>query len=213
MESLHLKNIESIHYTDDASTFSYGLNQDWYTRIWKRQAGCGPTVASTIHCYLTANRFVKQNEDCSNHKNRIELMNLMWSYITPTLSGVSNTRLFQQKFQQFTQEKQINSVFDSINIVKQKDRRLKLEKVINFISQAIAADCPIAFLNLDHGNQSEIDSWHWTIIVSITPNNSHSYDVDVLDNGTLKKLSLSSWYQTTRLGGGFVSVDYIAENI
>lgn len=213
MESLQLKNIESIHYTDDASTLSYGLNQDWYSTIWKRQAGCGPTVASTIHCYLTANRLIKQDDDCSNHKKRLKLMNLMWSYITPTFSGVSSTFLFEKKFQQFTQEKHIPSVFDSIIIVKQKNQRESLEKVINFISQAITADCPIAFLNLDHGNQTEIDSWHWTIIVGIKQNNLQSYEVDVIDNGTLKRLNLSSWYQTTRLGGGFVSVDYIADKI
>lgn len=213
MESFYLKNIESIYFADDVSPFSYGLNQEWYSTIWKRQAGCGPTIASTIHCYLTSNRSVKHGKDCSNHKQRIELMNLMWSYITPTLSGVSNIRMFQKKFQSFTQEQQIISVFDSLNVVKQKNQREPLKKVINFISQAIMADCPVAFLNLDHGNQTEIDSWHWTIIVGIAQTKTQLYEIDVLDNGTLKKLNLSSWYQTTRLGGGFVSVDYIAEKI
>ncbi len=203
-----LKNLNSIqHQNNNMSVF--GCNQNWYATAWKRQAGCGPTVAATIHGYLLLNRNLKENEGFFDQSKQLKLMNIMWSYITPSLSGVATTSRFIRHFKQFTLSKAIDSTFSSCDIVKQPSKRVALKQVIDFIMSALINDSPVAFLNLNHGNQKSIDSWHWTIIVKLTQEQDQSYIIDVLDNGDVKEINLSQWYQTTSMGGGFVVVDYV----
>jgi hypothetical protein len=83
-----------------------------------------------------------------------------------------------------------------------------LQQVVTFLAEALEKDSPVAFLNLEHGGLAELESWHWVTVISL------EYDLEakaayatILDCGTEKRVNLTSWLETTKLGGGFVSFE------
>ena len=74
-----------------------------------------------------------------------------------------------------------------------------IDEVEDYLVEAINSDYPVAFLNLNNGSENQIDSWHWTTIVSIEKEDSDIY-VNVCDEGLLKKVNLSNWIKTSNNG-------------
>ena len=63
----------------------------------------------------------------------------------------------------------------------------------------------MAFLNLCNGEEKNLDRWHWVTIISLEyAKDKNQVLANILDEGVIKKISLSLWYHTTTLGGGFV---------
>ena len=61
----------------------------------------------------------------------------------------------------------------------------------------------------DVAQLKRLDSWHWVTIISLEYVLDGSIAIlSILDGGTIKKVDLAQWFNTTALGGGFVSFDF-----
>ena len=71
---------------------------------------------------------------------------------------------------------------------------------------ALAADSPVAFLNLSHGLVKELDSWHWVTIVGLEQHGDGLMQTTILDGGREYAVDFRLWFQSTRAGGGLIYV-------
>ena len=167
--------------------YYYGGNQDWYNSYIKRLAGCGPTTASTITMYELNKNYSK--------KEFIKLMNDLWNYITPGMMGVDSVEKYQKGYDKYLKD-------NKLDISKSKVLYLDNSTIIdieNYLTEALNSNHPVAFLNLNNGSEKEIDSWHWTTIVSLEKISNNLF-VEVCDEGYLKRINLSSWLETSGRG-------------
>lgn len=184
----------------------YGGNQEWFKTNWRRISGCGPTTASAIIMY--ENRKNNRDKSIKYTKSKfIDLMNDVWNFITPIKGkGVNTIELFFEGFEKYIKEKQnkkIKPIF--MKVAKKFEDRPKNKEVFKFLYEAIEKDYPIAFLNLDNGQESKLHKWHWVTIVGILYDDlNDKLEVTIADEGLLKKINLGLWLKTTKDEGGFV---------
>lgn len=202
-----ITNPDWLKITDEATKNMYfGCDQNWYHSEWQRRAGCGPSVASNIFHYLTHSKPLLDNvQNQDNKETFVTLMEGMWKYVTPKLLGVHTTKIFYKGFMSFSKIQGLNMEYACFNVPKRKAARRKLSNLLVFLEEAISKDTPVAFLNLQNGEEKNLDSWHWVTIISIefTEDRDNLFAV-IYDGGITKKINLSLWYDTTMLGGGFV---------
>ena len=171
----------------------YGGNQEWYKTYLKRLSGCGPTTASNIVMYE-----IRKNNISFNKNDFLRLMNSMWNYITPGIMGVNKADMYIKGFNKYIENHDINLNnykhyhFDKNNINK--------DELYNFLKTALEDDHPIAFLNLDNGNEYLLEAWHWVMIVGI----DKDLKTTICDNGYLKEIDLNLWIDTTNSYGDFI---------
>lgn len=191
---------------DKTNKIYYGCDQEWFTSEWQRLSGCGPTTASNIVLYLNHKSNILGLEKTFDNKDDcLSLMQEVWEYVTPTIKGVHTTELFYKSLQTYFKHKNINTVYNFINIPKGKSLRPDLYEIINFIEIAFSKDVPVAFLNLSNGKEKNLDPWHWVTVISIDYTEDKNFaSVNILDEGQVKKIDLSLWHSTTKQGGGFV---------
>ena len=91
----------------------------------------------------------------------------------------------------------------SLDIPEEIADRPAREAVRDFLLTALAADCPVAFLNLNNGKVTNLDRWHWVTLVAADP---ERLMVTMLDQGRRVDIDLALWLETTTLGGGFVAL-------
>lgn len=176
----------------------YGCNQEWYKKPWQRMAGCGPTVATNILIYLRKTHTTKSES--------LEMMEEMWEHVTPTLKGVNTTNIFYKGLISYAKSKNKFLDYDAIDVPQKKEIRPTFEKVVKFITLSLEKDVPVAFLNLCNGEEKCLDKWHWVTLISLEYDESlNSAVIEILDEGIKKTVDLYLWYNTTTLGGGFVS--------
>jgi hypothetical protein len=197
---------KEIFRIEEAATnqFFYGTDQEWYKKKWQRMSGCGPSAVANIIYYFNCTRF--HGNPHLTKQDYVKLMEEVWTYVTPSLGGVSSTGMLISGAKGYLEKKSLNIRMDAIDIPKKKQPRPDFGLVLSFLSKALTNDTPVAFLNLDHGTVLEVDSWHWVTIISLEYEKEHnSVSADILDGGLIKRIDLLRWYETTKLGGGFVS--------
>jgi hypothetical protein len=191
---------------EDTHEIFHGCNQKWYTTVWRRLSGCGPTVASNLFFYLCQSRSnfgIRQNS--LTKKTCMELMEEIWKFVTPTITGVSSTKIFYQGVFYFAKSKGLNIEYEYMNLPKAKSSRPGLPEVLKFLEGALVKDIPVAFLNLCNGAEKNLERWHWVTLISLDEiENGNQVLANIMDDGQLKKINLSLWYNTTTKGGGFV---------
>lgn len=202
--SEQLSHIEYLQVTDPESCQVYcGSDQEWFPTEQQRLTGCGPSTAANILFYI--NR--KENADCcgSDRNDLLSFMEDAWESVTPGENGIPSTTLFLEKLKQY--EKLHDRIFhySVLNVPSQQSERPSLDEVKTFIRQGLQSDVPIAFLNLDHGAEEVLESWHWVTIVGLTcTEDDRMAQVSICDEGVLKHIDLKLWLETTVQGGGFV---------
>jgi hypothetical protein len=184
----------------------HGCNQNWYTTVWQRLSGCGPSVASNLIFYLFHERFaIELGTNPISKKSFLDLMEEIWEYVTPTIKGISTTRMFFEAVLSYAKSKGLEIQYHVLDIPKNKANRPTLTEVIHFLKGALSQDAPVAFLNLCNGDEKDLDEWHWVTIISLeSTENEDQVLIDILDEGQIKKINLGLWYLTTTKGGGFV---------
>ncbi len=206
MTAISIKDINLFRITEEEYHITlYGGNQEWYVKRWQRMAGCGPSTAANIMYYLNKTRY---NTNIEQTKEEfLRLMNEIWRYVTPGMGGVSSTTMLMEGFRKYLTDQKLEHVLDSIDIGKKPEQRPDISEVISFLEKALEEDVPAAFLNLEHGSILELESWHWVTVVAL------EYDLEdrtafitILDNGMRKRIDLVRWLNSTKLGGGFVSL-------
>ena len=82
-------------------------------------------------------------------------------------------------------------------------QRPPLTRCRSFLTSALDADCPLAFLNYSNGNLSGLDNWHWVPLVSAKGKKA-SFPCVILDEGQEGEIDFALWLKTTSLGGALV---------
>ncbi len=184
----------------------YGCNQEWYTTEWKRRSGCAPSAASNIIFYLYHTRSISGLEqNVTSKENCLSLMKEVWEYVLPTKEGITSTKMFYEDVLSYTKSKGLNVEYDFLDLPNRNCSRPKLSEVLEFLKGALISDAPIAFLNLSSGKVKNLQRWHWVTIISLEcTDDDKSASIKILDEGLIKKINFTLWYNTTTLGGGFV---------
>lgn len=185
-------------YDEETKLTSYGFDQQWYSTKWKQTAGCGPTIASSLALYL----FLAKNGQTK--EELLALQETMWKFVKPTWMGISTIQLFQKLYKKYFDFHQLDIAFNVFEVDKKMNDREAVD-FNEFVMLEIDNNHPIAFLNRDNGNQNNLESWHWTIIVAYE-RIDEDLIVDVIDNGKLINLNITQWFNSTKRGGGCVSL-------
>ena len=206
--------------SDSAQVF--GCNQEWFTEKWQQRAGCGPCTAATILFYLSS-RFPQLNclypPGNTSREGFTQFMADIWNYVTPGAAGVNEAAKLIDGVIRFAALCEINLEPVLFDVPRKWRRHRSLNDFLDFVSNGLAADSPVAFLNLSNGQLKNLDSWHWvTITVLTTPvaNQENKYPKPpesgfgkpghaiISDSGERKEIDLASWYKTSWLGGSAV---------
>jgi len=180
---------------------SYGGQQQWYNDSWRRSAGCGPTTAATITMYQQC----LKNKTVYDYPQFVQLMNTLWTYITPGTYGVDTIERFVQGYQDFLRTQTIHLYSHMLKFNPQDNVKPDNKQTFSFLKRALENQCAVAFLNLDHGQESRLESWHWVTLVGVNFDESHDeLTATIADAGRLQTINLGLWLSTTNKRGGFV---------
>ncbi len=206
MTTTKIKNIDLYKLSDITDHIVYyGSNQDWYDRPWQRMSGCAPSTVANIIYYIHCSGMEPERRKGLTKEECLLLMREMWNYVTPSLGGVRTTAMLRNGTERYLKAKKAELKLEVLDIPRARAERPEEDKVTGFIVAALEADCPVAFLNLERGKLTNLESWHWVTIISLTFDGQGQILAEILDSGIRKEIDLGLWLRTTRLGGGFVS--------
>lgn len=200
-----VSNLDMLKVIDEDSRItSYGCNQEWYTTEWQRCAGCGPSVVSTILIYQS--RSAGESINPLNTKEKcLALMEEVWQTVTPTDHGIPTVQMLHDSLLCYARSKTWSIDCNACDVPDNAADRPTLTEVIDFISNGLANDLPIAFLNRCNGDEKNLDQWHWVVLIALEYTEADgSALITILDEGVLKRIDLALWVKTTTQGGGFV---------
>ena len=184
-----------------------GADQEWYGEELQRKAGCGPTCASMLFSYLAATRPEWKDLYPSVSRERgdfLALMNEVWKHVTPGRMGVNTNYLFTKGVKSYGEEKGLKLPVRELDIPALRMARPTVDQCAAFLRTGLAADCPVAFLNLHAGEVEGLDSWHWVAIIALEEHSEGPLICTILDGGEELTVDFRLWFQTTTRGGGLV---------
>ncbi len=210
MTKYSITDIERLKITDTNQNTHYGGNQEWYGKVWRRLAGCGPTTSSNIVMYLERALLCGSDVDSCSKESFIALMNEVWNFVTPTTRGVNKTEILYTGLVKYLGTKGLEYSHRVLDVPEDVTRRKDFGEVLTFLKAALSENTPVAFLNLHNGLEERLDRWHWVTLTGLDVSDGENSTIaNILDNGNLIQIDLSLWYKTTTLGGGFV---YVVKN-
>lgn len=209
MSEISIQTPELLHI-DDHGSVCFGADQEWYSTVWQRRAGCGPTACSHLLWYLSQTRQTCGSlcpYDGTRRNGFLRLMEAVWQFVTPGRMGVNSTKIFQDGAAAYGNSVGVPLRCDVLDIPTLPMHRPSEPELLHFLARAFAQDLPVAFLNLSNGSLHNLDNWHWVTLVSL---NRESGVAVMYDQRRRSKIDLSVWLRTTSLGGGFVTVQHDA---
>lgn len=205
--NISIKNPEILNIYSSAENKTYfGGDQDWYLKKWNKDSGCGPTSAANITAYLafTREKFRRLYPGTSMERNEFAShMEEMFHYITPGPMGVNTLDKYIDGFMNYAKEKEVEITPFSLSVDLCNFKKREVKKLQDFVEEALAKDCPIAFLNLSKGAETRLQGWHW---ITITHVKIEGDDIiaTASDEGIQREFSLKLWYLTTKMHGGLI---------
>lgn len=195
---------ECLHVISPETDIYMGGSQDWYPDEWQRLSGCGPTTASNIMWYVARSHAGLQTL-CGTGDNSqqafLALMLEMFTYVTPGTRGVHTSAHFIRGTTQYGSARSVAITPHVLEIPMLPSSRPDIDAVCSFITAAMQADTPVAFLNLSNGSLEELDSWHWVTILGV---DTGTATAQAVDQGKALPIDMACWLRTTRLGGALV---------
>lgn len=179
----------------------HGADQDWYSSIWRRKGGCGPTTASNILRYMGERVSLPLPSDTKEAMQ--SLMEWVWDYVTPTMFGLNSTELFVQGMDKLLKERGSTLRCRVLDVPAEHRLRPSVQQTADFFREAFEADSPLAFLNLDRGELHNLETWHWVTLIGMEQEGK-GLVATAADNGQMLRLDMGLWLKTTRRNGGFV---------
>jgi hypothetical protein len=206
MNEASIKNMKLFEVLDENAEVYYGGWQEWYGAWWKRMSGCGPTTVANIMSYLSRCNTCSDIELALLSKCDFqELMEDVWKYVTPGMQGIPSTAALIKGVLAYIESKELDIVPEEMDIPKKKQYRPDFRELLGFIGESLTNDMPVAFLSLDKGEEKLLDTWHWVTVLSLQYEEDGSAAfADVADEGKLLHVDLKKWFDTTKIGGGFV---------
>jgi hypothetical protein len=135
------------------------------------------------------------------------LMDDVWAFVTPTMRGIPNTKILRDGIERYTAHRELDFGVGELVIPRRREMRPPLAEVTSFLAAALSEDVPVAFLSLDNGEEKRLDTWHWVVLVSVEyDRDADTAGIEVIDECRLFEADLRKWYDTTAVGGGFVSM-------
>lgn len=200
---------ELLTITDSLENKKYfGADQEWYEKNWSRQAGCGPTCASNITAYLARTR-EKYKElfvpDSLERTDFVRHMEELFRYITPGAMGVNHVDKFAEGITRFAKDRGVEIEARVFSVENCLTRKRYPDKLKEFVRQGLLSDCPLAFLNLSRGEETNLQAWHW-ITVTGADIGEDSLIATASDEGRVIEFDLLKWYLTTRMHGGLIYI-------
>ncbi|MCD7948443.1 MAG: hypothetical protein LUG13_09225 [Oscillospiraceae bacterium] len=202
-ESISILHPEYLNLTGTDGAVYHGADQEWYPRRWQRMAGCGPTAASDVSAYLAQTHPAcapLYPERVMRQERFVVLMERLWRYVTPGHMGLHRPELFSLGLTDYAAACGVPLSPRLLDIPADKGARAPWASCAVFLRQALARDCPVAFLNLSNGAVKALESWHWVVITGL-----NGTTATVLDSGRVLTIDLSLWYLTTTKRGGLVA--------
>lgn len=180
----------------------HGVDQDWYSGYWQRKAGCGPSTASNMLRYFGPRAAMRQATH--SRQDMVDLMHGVWGYVTPGMRGLNSTQMFSQGMDTLLKEQGSALRCHSLDIPASQQGRPDKAQVTRFIREGLAADSPVAFLNLHRGQLMNLENWHWVTLISLEEGPGGQLFAQAIDNGRALRLDMGLWLDSSKLGGGFV---------
>ena len=200
-----LSSPERIQIRNEDGSVLYGADQEWYTSYFRRQAGCGPTVASTLLLYLQGSGRVRLPVEVHDVPSYVALMDAVWRHVTPNLKGVSTLPHFCRGVHGFLRQLGQSLECHTLGIPRRRSRRPTLPDLAAFLAEGLRNDCPIAFLILSSGSVENLEAWHWVTIVSFAYDPTKESLVAEIYNATQShRVDLKQWLAAPGNGGGFI---------
>jgi hypothetical protein len=199
---------ELLTITDSRTQQAYfGGAQEWYPSEWGRRAGCGPTCSANLTAYLALTRPALRRLYSGKRMDRDEYlkhMNEIYPFVKPGPMGLTRIELFSEDVAAFAASRGVVLTPRLFAVTGNRTPdRPPVSALTEFVKAGLAADCPLAFLNLSRGNVENLQSWHW---ISIT---SADFEENRLmacasDEGIPRKFDLQLWYLSTQKRGGLI---------
>ena len=186
-----------------------GSDQMWYSDDWQQKAGCAPTCAALLVSYLAQTRpaCAPLYPSGSWEKRDVTaLMEELWQHVTPGKHGVYTARHYAKGFRAFGESKGLALPTRELDIPRLHVARPTVDQCAAFLRSALVQDAPIAWFNRDHGEVEDLDEWHWVTIVALEERGDGALLCTYLDSGRELTADFRLWFQTTKQGGGLVSV-------
>ena len=206
MIHVSIKNMKLFEVLDENAEVYYGGWQEWYGAWWKRMSGCGPTTVSSIISYINRSRTGAENEPAPFSKCDFQdLMEDVWEFVTPGMQGIPSTAALKKGVSAYIASKRLDLLPEELDIPKKKIYRPEFKNLLAFLAESLDNDLPVAFLSLDKGEEELLDTWHWVTVLALQYEEDGSKAfADVADEGKLLHVDLKKWFDTTKIGGGFV---------
>ena len=203
MSAVYIAHPEWMDIPCPDGTVSHGANQDWFPEAHQQRAGCGPTTAAQIFCYL-ARQGPALSALCDpipvGQAEFVAHMCRVWQFVTPRSHGLNRPEYMVEDMAAYGTAQGVALSPTMFAFPSARTKRPPWEQLRGFVSESLAADCPVAFLNLDNGKIKDLERWHWVTIVGLEGDK-----VTVVDNGRVFEMDLKLWYGTTKTRGGFVA--------
>lgn len=185
----------------------FGGVQEWYSFEWGRRAGCGPTCAANLTAYLAFTRPELRALYSGERIDRgtfLRHMDEIYSFVKPGPMGLHRVELFSEGVAAFAASRGV-LLTPHVFAVRgsHTPNRPPVSALMEFVRDGLAADCPLAFLNLSRGRVNNLQNWHWISITSADIELNHLM-ARASDEGISREFNLRLWYLSTRMRGGLV---------
>jgi hypothetical protein len=194
---------------EDGST-SFGISQDWLPSRWMRRAGCGPCTASGIFFYLSRKDpaleplcpFADPEAQTLTREQSVCLVSAVWKHLTPGNKGVNTVQMFLSGAMGYAHQSGVALTPMDMHIPGIASRYSPISEYVDFIQQGLEDDCPVAFLNLSNGAETNLDGWHWVTVVSLRRDPGDAKVLlEIADDTKKKTVDFKKWFGSTFLGG------------
>ena len=183
---------------------TWGADQDWYRTFWQQRAGCGPTTASEQLAYVARIRHIPAlcPLEILRREPFVDYMEQVWDYVTPGHKGLNKVSMFTDGVERFAASRGVALTARALE-VPAGEGRPGLPACLDFVRKGLERDCPVAFLNLDNGEEQRLDKWHWVLITDLAETDGGGA-CTIADGGKLVSIDLALWHRTAKDLGGFV---------
>lgn len=194
-----------LRFTERNRPAHFAGNQDWFRGFWQRKAGCGPTTGANLLYYLSRFNCLRLPVDVKDREGFLKLMEYTWDYLTPGMMGLNSTQMMQKGLDEMLARAGSDARSRALDIPAKESERPPHEAVAAFIRAGLEENSPVAFLNLNNGGLSRLESWHWVTVMGLVGEGPEAA-LDIFDNGERFFINLADWLAGTSRGGGFVYI-------
>lgn len=183
---------------------SVGCNQAWFHDPWQQQAGCASCALSNALWYWQRRKSVRPARDDRSKSAALHMMEDAWHYVTPSAMGVNDPNVFRRGAENFFRKHGHLIETELLSLPQSQRNRPTLQNCAAFLTRALSADIPPAFLNYANGKLQNLESWHWVSVVGLKSNQEKA-ELLICDQGELKRIDWRLWLKTSLLGGHLVA--------